>query len=63
MEEKEEVKQKLVLTINLTLKEYDLIMDIRKKLRFGRGVLVTHDGQPIRVEEWKPTVYFGRKKE
>jgi len=53
------LKIKLVKTLLLSQREIDLIMFCRKKMPYGRGILVTDKGQPVRVEEEKPTTHFG----
>jgi len=43
----------------LTKKEAQLIIFIREELPFGRCVLVSHGGQPQRVEDIKIMKCFG----
>ena len=42
----------------LTKKEYDLIIFIRNELPFGKCFLITHNGQPERVEDPKKIRFF-----
>jgi len=42
----------------LTKKEIQLILFIRNKLPFGKGILITHDKEPQRIEDFKPTEIF-----
>ena len=50
------MKQKI--SFELTNKEIQLIMFIRKELPFGKGLLITHNGEPQRIEETKKTKIF-----
>lgn len=45
--------------IKLNQKEYDLILFVREKMPFGKCILVTHEGMPIRVENINPAKVFG----
>lgn len=47
------------ISFNLTKKEIELIVFIRDELPFGKGLLITHAGEPQRIEETKKTKIFG----
>ncbi len=44
--------------IDLTEKELQLILFIREEMAYGRGTLITHNGQPQRIEDIKKTKFF-----
>ena len=44
--------------LKLTNQEYNFIMFIRNKLPFGKCVLFTRDGMPIRIEQGISSVVF-----
>lgn len=46
----------------LTKKEIQLILFIRNELPFGRGVLITHNGEPQRIEQIQKTKLFTEEK-
>ena len=45
--------------LKVNKEEYDLIMFIRNNMPFGKCILTTHEGQPVRVEDIKKTIIFG----
>ena len=49
--------------MNITQKQRDLLLFIEKEMPYGRCTLITHNGEPIRVEDIKKTKIFGIDKE
>ena len=42
----------------LTKKEEELIVFIREEMPYGRGILITHNGEPQRVERVRTSRLF-----
>ena len=45
--------------IKVTNKEADLVRFIREEMPYGECLLITHNGQPARVEHIAPKKIFG----
>ncbi len=48
--------------LKISSREYELLLFIRNKLPYGKCLLVTHEGQPSRVEEIQKSEVFGKEK-
>lgn len=47
------------IVLKLDKKEYDLIMFIRSRMPYGKCVLITKDGKPVRVEKATESILLG----
>ena len=53
------VKIGQTIVIKVNQKEYELILFIREKMRYGKCILITKDGRPIRIEKATESILFG----
>ena len=49
--------------MDLTKKQRDLLLFIKEEMPYGKCLLITHNGEPVRVEDIKKTKIFGIDKE
>lgn len=54
-----EINIKKAIVLKIGKNEYDLLMFIRNTMPYGRCVLITKDGKPIRVEKATESILFG----
>lgn len=50
-------RNKIILEVNKY--EYDFLLFVRNKMPFGKCVLITRDGYPLRIERPTESIMFG----